>query len=194
MVEAVLVDTTNRYWDYPKPIAVTDPVLALMQDEFNRSDSLSLLFVEVSPENFRHLMQGEEVIDYCSRHDLVATLTALAVHCNPDVRIKALQARLTRARIGLLINDKKLRNGRRVEENRVSGRFFLEIMERTPHDIPGSENATIHDLYMRELMENLDLLTGEFIFFGPDKQQRMGNPAEVSKAMVRWHAKLYPGK
>ena len=40
-------------------------------------------------------------------------------------------------------------------------------------------------------MENLDLLTGEFIFFGPDKQQRMGNPAEVSKAMVRWHAKLY---
>ena len=103
MVEAVLVDTSNRYWDYPKPIAVTDPVLALMQDEFNRSDSLSLLFVEVSPANFKHLMQGEEVIDYCSRHDLVATLTALAVHCNPDVRIKALQARLTRARIGLLI-------------------------------------------------------------------------------------------
>ena len=106
MVEAVLVDTSNRYWDYPKPIAVSDPVLSLMQDEFNRSDSLSLLFVEVSPANFRHLMQGEEVIDYCSRHDLVVTLTALAVHCNPDVRIKALQARLTRARIGLLINDK----------------------------------------------------------------------------------------
>ena len=47
-MEAVLVDTSNRYWDYPKPIAVSDPVLSLMQDEFNRSDSLSLLFVEQS--------------------------------------------------------------------------------------------------------------------------------------------------
>jgi hypothetical protein len=193
-VEAILVATTDRYWDYPKPIVVTDSVLALMQDEFNRSDSLSLLFDEVSAANFKHLMKGERLIDYCWRHDLVGTLAALAVHSNPDVRIKAQQARLTRAGIGLLINDKKLRNGRRVEENRVSGRFFPEIMERTPHDIPGSENATIHDLYIRELMGNLDLLTGEFIFFGPDKQRRMGNPAEVSKAMLRWHAKLYPGK
>jgi hypothetical protein len=68
-------------------------------------------------------------------------------------------------------------------------RFLIHVLEGNPLGIPGSENSTIHDIYLVTLMRTLDLLTKESAF--SDRASVHGlNDLQYEQMTLVWRSHL----
>lgn len=161
-VRSVLEDGAKDETLYPKPPPITPDVAKAMEEEFRLFDSAQYYFIRLCTDSLRkqYYLYGE-ALRYFASKDMFNTMMALTVHWSPDVRVYSqveLQKLIHR---GLLINDRKLKTGKRREEFQRAIRFLIYVLEDTPWFISGSENATIHSVYLQNIGRSLDYLTGE---------------------------------
>ena len=72
-------------------------------------------------------------------------------------------------------------------------RYLISVLETTPIFIIGSENATIHDTYIRTVMRTLDTFTGQQHDVTGDQRLRVDMSEDrLRKAIAEWRSWLTP--
>lgn len=158
-VHRVLSDTTGRFFhDYPTPTPLTCELLGMLQEEL-KDDSVRYHFERL------HQRYGDPqagaAFTFIKRHTGFALAMALATHWNPDTRIEAVEAVNNYRRIRPMVCATREHYIRLEEQDRAAVRYFITVLESTPLHIDGSENATIHSIYMQTVMRTLDRFTGQ---------------------------------
>ena len=184
-VGLVLSDTTGRFFnDYPAPTPLTCELLVMLQDEL-KDDSVRY--------HFEHLHQrfddprANAAFTYIRRHNNFHLAMALTTHWNPDTRIEAVNAVDNYRRIRTMVCATKEHYGRLEEQDRAAVRYFIKVMETTPLWISGSENATIHSVYMSEVVHALDRFTGQEHSTTGDMRRTFDMPeARLQQALTDW--------
>lgn len=184
-VRKVLSDTTGRFFnDYPAPTPLTCELLGMLQEEM-KEDSVRY--------HFEHLHQrfgdprASAAFTYIKRHIDFALAMALTTHWNPDTRIEAVRAVNNYRRIRPQVCATKEHYARLEEQDRAAVRYFIKVIETTPLVINGSENSTVHSIYMRTVMETLDRFTGQEHSTTGDMRRTLDMPdARVQQALADW--------
>ena len=184
-VALVLSDTTGRFFnDYPDPTPLTCELLLMLQEEL-KDDSVRY--------HFEHLHQrygdprAGAAFRYMKRHNDFALSVVLATHWCPDTRIEAVRAMSNYRRIRPMVCATKEHYTRLEEQDRQAVRYLIQVLETTPLGINGSENSTIHDIYIREVMGTLDLFTGQHHDTRGDQRMRMDmGERRLAQAMADW--------
>lgn len=158
-VSNVLSDTSGRFFnDYPKPTPLTCELLTMLHEAM-QDDSVGYHFEHI------HQRYGDPrasaTLAYIGRHIDFPLAMALTTHWNPDTRIEAVNEVEHYRRIRPLVCATKEHYDRLERQDRAAVRYFIRVMETTPLHINGSENATIHGIYMRQVMQALDRFTGQ---------------------------------
>lgn len=190
-VSFVLSDTTGRFFnDYPAPTPLTCELLGLLHEEM-KDDSVRY--------HFEHLHQSfgdpraSAAFTYIKRHNDFALAMALTTHWNPDTRIEAVRAVDNYRRIRPMVCATKEHYAHLEEQDREAVRYFIKVMETTPLWISGSENATIHSVYMSEVVHALDRFTGHAHNTTGDMRRTFDMPeARVQQALIDWRNWLGP--
>lgn len=184
-VKQVLSDTTGRFFnDYPEPTPLTCELLAMLHEEM-QDDSVRY--------HFEHLHQrygdarASAAFAYIKRHNHFHLAIALATHWNPDTRIEAIRAVHNYRRIRPMVCATREHYAQLERQDRAAVRYLLRVLETTPRSINGSENSTIHDIYMQAVMETLDLFTGQSHMTKPEEDLRIHrSEASVQQAIKDW--------
>lgn len=184
-VSIVLSDTTGRFFnDYPDPTPLTCELLVMLQEDL-KDDSVHY--------HFEHLHQrygdprAGAAFTYVERHIDFPLAMALTTHWNPDTRIEAVRAIYNYRRIRPQVCATKEHYARLEEQDRAAVRYLIRVMETTPLYIIGGENATIHGVYMGEVVRTLDLFTAQAHDTTGDMRMRFDMPeARVQQALVDW--------
>lgn len=182
----IFEDTSNRWSEYPKPPRVTDVVLNGMKDEISSDDSAKIYLEKLSFKNFKSAVDYEKAIQYFDKADYEYTLLGLAAHWNPDLRVIALKQLNKKIMIRPLINSVKMKNGEWNKYNKIAIEFLIYLLESNPLFIIGSENATIHGIYISNILWNLDLLTGENIVEKKRLNEWYKNDLQFETAVLKW--------
>jgi hypothetical protein len=112
---------------------------------------------------------------------------AAAAHWNEDHRIRGLHELQEYRRSRPQVCATKEHYERLERQDRAAVRYLIRVVETTPLAISGSENATIHDNYMQEVMLTLDHFTGQSHLFAPELQLRPPrHEDEVQLAVKDW--------
>ncbi len=184
-VERTLSDTTGRFaTDYPKPTPLTCELL-LGLDSAMKDDSVRYHFAHL------HQRYGDPreaaAFTYIRRHNDFHLAMALTTHWNPDTRIEAVRAVGNYRRIRPMVCATKECYAQLEAQDRQAVRYFIRVLETTPLWIPGSENSTIHDIYIREVMETLDIFTGQTHVTTGDQRMRVDmSEQRVAQALADW--------
>jgi hypothetical protein len=184
-VGVTLSDTTGRFFnDYPDPTPLTCEVLAMLQEEL-KDDSVRY--------HFEHLHQRYDdpravaAFTFIQRHIDFALAMALTTHWNPDTRIEAVKAVNHYRRIRPMVCATQEHYAQLEEQDRAAVRYFIKVMETTPLVIDGSENSTIHSIYMRNVMETLDRFTGQQHLTSHADDLRIHlSEADVQQYLIEW--------
>lgn len=185
-VERVLSDTTGRFFnDYPKPTPLTCEVLAILHGAL-KDDSVRY--------HFEHLHQrygdprASAAFTYIKRHTDFALAMALTTHWNPDTRIEAVNAVYNYRRIRPQVCATKEHYAQLEEQDRQAVRYLIRVLETTPMYIDGSENSTIHSIYMQTVMQTLDLFTGQEHSTTGDMRRTLDmTEVRLHQALADWH-------
>jgi hypothetical protein len=113
-------------------------------------------------------------------------LLVLAVHWNPDLRVTALVSLNQKLSIRPLINSRKMKNGEWERFDKLAVEYLLYILENTTLFISGSENATIHGIYLSNIIWNLDLLTRMNVSQHKSFSGFYKNDAEFKTSLSKW--------
>ena len=141
-IKAILTENTGRYSDYPIPPTPTCPIMIGLVQELRKKE-VEDHFQLLGPNTFNQVNQ-EAMIRFFRENKLRFCLLALVVHSNPDIRIRATEA--------LLQFDLK---------DQTTLAFLIHVIENTPEVISGSENSTIHGIWIDKLVQALNRATGE---------------------------------
>ena len=188
-VHRVLSDTTGRFFhDYPTPTPLTCELLGMLQEEL-KDDSVRY--------HFEHLHQrfgdprAGAAFTFIKRHTDFALAMALATHWNPDTRIEAVEAVNNYRRIRPMVCATQEHYTRLEEQDRAAVRYFIKVMETTPLYISGSENATIHSIYMQAVMQTLDRFTGQEHSTTGDMRRTLDmTDVRLQRALTDWRTWL----
>jgi hypothetical protein len=72
-------------------------------------------------------------------------------------------------------------------QDRAAVRYFIRVLETTPRSLVGGENATIHGVYMGEVVRTLDLFTGQTHDTTGDMRRTFDMPeARMQQALADW--------
>ncbi len=184
-VSRVLSDTTGRFFnDYPDPTPLTCELLVMLQEEL-KDDSVRY--------HFEHLHQrygdprAGAAFTYIKRHIDFPLAMALTTHWNPDTRIEAVEAVNNYRRIRPMVCATQEHYVHLEEQDRAAVRYFLRVVETTPMYINGSENSTIHSIYMQTVMQTLDRFTGQQHSTTGDMHRRLDmTEARLQQAIADW--------
>ena len=188
-INLVLSDTTGRFFnDYPAPTPLTCELLGMLQEEL-KDDSVRY--------HFEHLQQrygdprASAAFTFIKRHNHFHLAMALTTHWNPDTRIEAVEAVNNYRRIRPMVCATKEHYTRLEEQDRAAVRYFIRVLETTPMYINGSENATIHSIYMQRVMHTLDRFTGQEHSTTGDMRRTLDmTDARLQKALADWRTWL----
>ena len=186
-VERVLTDSTGLFkHDFPPVPPLSYELLAMLQEELN-DDSARYCFERFSRKHWSEDPHTRLTHAYIRRHLSFPLAMAATAHWFADTRIEGLRELQEYRRMRPMVCATKEGAAKLERQDRAAVRYLLRVMETTPMRITGSENATIHDIYMREVMLTLDLFTGQSHLTAPELQ--LGPPrgeAEVQQAMSDW--------
>ncbi len=185
-VHATLSDSTGRFFnDYPDPTPLTCELLVTLQEEL-KDDSVRY--------HFEHLHQrygdprASAAFTYIKRHTDFALAMALTTHWNPDTRIEAVNAVYNYRRIRPQVCATKEHYAQLEEQDRQAVRYLIRVLETTPMYIDGSENSTIHSIYMQTVMQTLDLFTGQEHSTTGDMRRTLDmTEVRLHQALADWH-------
>ncbi len=184
-VEKVLADNTGRLFvDYPKPPSLTCELLQGLQEAM-ADDSVRY--------QFEHLAQryadprAHAAFTYIRRHLDLHLAIALTTHWNPDTRIAAVKAVWEYRRSRPMVCATQAHYAMLEKQDRQAVRYLIHVLENTPWVIAGSENSTIHGVYISWILRTLDLFTGTAFF--PEDTSRLDvryNEATIRDALLKW--------
>lgn len=186
-VNRTLADSTDLFQGaYPPATPLTCELLGTLQEEL-KDDSARYCFERLSRRFWSEDPHARVTHTYIRRHMSFALSMAAAAHWNEDHRIWGLLELQEYRRMRPLVCTTKEGNAVLEKQGRAAVRYLIRVLETTPLVINGSENATIHDSYMREVMRTLDLFTGQSHLYAPELQVRPPRHAdEVQLALKDW--------
>ena len=186
----ILEDSSNYWSEYPKPPKVTDSILLGMEKEIFADDSAKYHLERLKFKNYKWADDYEKAFSYFNKKDYGYSLLALAAHWNPDVRVAALLHLNKKLNTRPLVNSPKIKNGEWKKYDKITIEFLLYLLESNPLFISGSENATIHEYYISNIIWNLDLLTGENCVGKLHFRNWYKNDLQFEKTVLKWKAHL----
>lgn len=83
-----------------------------------------------------------------------------------------------------------MENGKWKKHDKIAIEFLIYTLESTPLFIPGSENATIHGIYISNILWNLDLLTQENIAEKKQFRDWYISDLQFEQAVLKWKAHI----
>ncbi|MBL7950413.1 MAG: hypothetical protein JNM62_01730 [Flavobacteriales bacterium] len=185
-VRQVLADSAKMFPEYPEPVPFTCDLLKGLQDAM-ADDSIRYHFEHLSQRYWRTDPHYRSVERYIDRHLDLHLAIAATGHYFCDVRIMGLKKLHDHRRMRPLVCATTEHYVQLEKQDRQVVRYLIHVLENTPWSIPGSENATIHDVYINEIVRTLDLFTGQFHPGPKDARVRSTIPdADLQAALKDW--------
>ena len=97
---------------------------------------------------------------YIDRHLDFHLAIACTGHFFCDIRIMGLKKLYDYRRMRPMVCATQAHYIQLEKQDKQAVRYLIHVLENTPWSIMGSENATIHGVYIREIAKTLDLFTG----------------------------------
>ena len=184
-VSSVLENKNSVYNDYPKPPPLTDEILSGLLEEL-KIDSANYYLNQLSPEKMKSHEEINQAINYFQNNNDWYCLMAMSAHWNPDARIDALQSMNYLVKIRPLICTTKTYSDIYENNKQEAIKFLIFLLESNPIFISGSENATIHSIYIANIMWDLDLMTNEKIVNGLQVREWYKHDLQLGNAILQW--------
>lgn len=189
-VFTILEDSTNYWSTYPKPPKVTDSVLCGMEKEIMADDSAKYFLEHLSFKKYKWAIDYWNAFYYIHKMDYNYTLLALTAHWNPDLRVAALLHLNKKLNERPKVNSRKMKTGEWKKFDKTAIVFLVYLAESNPMFISGSENATIHSIYISNILWSLDVLTGEQIVGNKNIRDWYKNDLQLETAILKWKTHL----
>ncbi len=182
-----IVEDSSDYWsEYPKPPRVTDSVLMYMEREITGDDSAKLYLEKLSFAKYKSSIDQENTFSYFNRMGYDYSLLVLTAHWNPDIREYAVMHLNKKLAARPLVNSRKMKNGEWERFDKIAAGFLLYLLESNPLFINGSENATIHGIYISNIIWNLDILTHKNTVQKRSFNEWYKNDKQFKQAILKW--------
>jgi hypothetical protein len=175
--------------EYPKPPALTKEVLIGLREEL-KDDSAKYYFNHLSLKKFKSHLDYAGALKYYKEHRLTYCILSLSVHWNADVRVYSLMALNWIVSLRPQICTTKQWYDKLIRDDKTCLAFLIYVLESTPLFISGSENATIHGIYMSNITWMLDLLTKENITGKNILRDWYKNDLHYETAVLKWKSHL----
>lgn len=188
-IKSILEDSTNQWKEYPKPPPLTDDVLTGLRGEL-KNDSTRYYFEQLSVAKFKSHQSYKNALSFFEKNQNSYSIVAVTAHWNPDARISALMSLNYLFKLRPLICTNRERFKQLEHDDQVHIKFFLYLLGNNPLFINGSENATIHSVYITNILWNLDLLTSEKIVDGKNLNEWYKNDLQFESAVLKWKKHL----
>lgn len=173
---------------FPKPPKVTEAVLLGMEQEIIANDTAQIFMNRLSINSYNS--DFEKTFIYFRKMDYDYTLLTLAAHWNPDIRVFSLIHLNDKLNTRPLVNSQKMKNGEWKKFDSIAIPFLIYLLESNPLFISGSENATIHGIYISNILWNLDLLTHEKIVNKKQLRDWYKNDLQLEQAVLKWKSHI----
>ncbi|MBL7937851.1 MAG: hypothetical protein JNL43_00710, partial [Flavobacteriales bacterium] len=185
-VRHVLADSARMFPEYPEPVPFTCDLLKGLQEAMT-DDSVRYHFEHLSQRYWSIGPDYNNVERYIDRHLDFHLAIACTGHFFCDVRIMGLKKLYDYRRMRPMVCATKEHYILLEKQDRQAVRYLIHALENTPWSIPGSENASIHDVYINEIVRTLDLFTGQFHPGPKDLRLRATIPdADLRAALIDW--------
>ena len=188
-IKSILKDSTNQWKEYPKPPPLTDDVLTRLRGEL-KNDSTRYYFEQLSVAKFKSHQSYKNALSFFEKNQNSYSIVAVTAHWNPDARISALMSLNYLFKLRPLICANRERFKQLEHDDQVHIKFLLYLLESNPLFINGSENATIHSVYITNILWDLDLLTSEKIVDGKNLNEWYKNDLQFESAVLKWKKHL----
>ena len=185
-VFGIVEDSSNHWSEYPKPPKLTDSILLHMEVEIIGDDTAKMYLEKLSFDKYGWAVDYENAFSYIKRKGYDYTLLALTAHWNPDLRVTALMHLNEDLYRRPLVNSRKMKNGEWKRFDKIATTFLLYLLESNQLFISGSENATIHGIYISNILWSLDLLTNENIVQKKQFRDWYKNDLQFETAVLQW--------
>ncbi len=149
---SIIQTDLGKWKTYPKPTLPSCDVFKGVSREIKNPKG-RVLFETFSKSQDERL----DAITKTSSDDL-HILLAMSVHGNPSVRVAATKRIKILLCLKLLINTSTQGQKKFEKNEKIVAKFFQHILDTTPHSIEGSENATIHGIYLSEIKKTLHFI------------------------------------
>lgn len=186
-VTRTLTDSTDLFRGaYPPATPLTCELLGMLQEEL-KDDSARHCFEQFSRKYWSEDPHATVTHTYIARHLSFPLAMSAVAHWNEDQRIRGLRELMDYRRMRPLVCTTKEGNAQLLRQDSAAVRYLIRVLETTPLGISGSENSTIHDIYIREVMGTLDLFTGQHHDTTGDQRMRMDmGEHRLAQAMADW--------
>jgi hypothetical protein len=186
-VNAVLADSTDLFKGaYPPATPLTCEILGMLQEALE-DDSAHYCFERLSIKYWNEDPGARITHAYIKRHMSFPLAMAATAHWNEDQRIWGLQELQEYRRMRPLVCTTKEGSAVLEQQDRAAVHYLIRVVETTPIWIGGSENSSIHDIYMRTVMETLDIFTGQSHGFIEGQRIPMDKSDDlVQRALNEW--------
>lgn len=187
--QAILRDTSDLFQGaYPEAPPLTCPILLGLQREL-QDDSARYHYERLSMAYWPQHPVWSESIRYFERHFNYYALLATSTHWNHDQKIGALRAYQQLIRMRPMSCTTKAGYEALEAQDEDALLFLIQVLEGNPLGISGSENSTIHGVYMYTLMQTLDVLTKEHAL--KDRTDLRGlNDLQYEQMTLVWRSHL----
>lgn len=182
-----LTDSTGMFKDFYPPVTPLGcELLGMLQEEL-KDDSARFHFERFSRRYWSEAPHVRNVHAYIRRHNDFPLAMAATAHWYADTRIEGLRELQAYRRMRPLVCTTKEGSVKLEQQDRAAVRYLIRVLETTPLGINGSENSTIHSIYMREVMATLDRFTGQKRLPAGDGQVYLAmSEAELQQAITEW--------
>ncbi|MFZ4400077.1 MAG: hypothetical protein ACOYO1_08595 [Bacteroidales bacterium] len=188
-IKSILEDTTNKWKEYPKPPALTADILEGIKSEL-KQDSVKYYFELLSFSNMKTHWDYNKSLSYFEKHQNSFCIIAVTAHWKPDTRVAALKTLQSLIKIRLLCHFTKQKLEELKKVDQVCIQFLIYLLESNPLFISGSENATIHGIYITNILWSLDLLSHEHIIGEKSFREWYKNDLQYEADLLRWKRHL----
>jgi hypothetical protein len=172
-VARTLTDSTGMLKDFYPPVTpLSCELLGLLQEEL-KDDSARFHFERFARRYWSEDPHARGTHVYIKRHLNFPLAMAASAHWFADTRIEGLRELQEYRRMRPLICTTKEGSAKLEQQDRAAVHYLIRVLETTPLGISGSENSTFHDIYIREVMESLDLFTGYSHVLEGDQRMRV---------------------
>ena len=184
-VDSILWSSENRWTDYPKSPQLTEEVLFSLKKEL-LLDSTKYYFEKLHWIDPYHQIDYKGSLNYFERNNCLYSLLGMSVHSNPDIRVFTMMSMNQRLKLRKGV-DRKITL---TQEDKVALRFLIYMFEYYPKFISGSENSTIHDIYLSNIAWNIDLFTNENFTSGKKIMEWYRNETNYQTVLRKWKEHL----
>lgn len=186
-VTRTLTDSTGMFkGDFPPVTPLSCELLGFLQEEL-KDDSARYCFERFARQYWNEDPHARTTHTYIRRHLSFSLAMAATAHWFADTRIEGLKELLDyrRARPQVCATRDAYEHLQRQDSAAV--RYLIRVLETTPLWIPGSENSTIHSIYITEVVLTLDRFTGQQHSTTGDMHRRFDMSDErVRQALADW--------